>query len=313
MEVHPENGLIFRPLEHFAGSCGWMRDQFRDRKISVHGGSSLAKAMTTLEKFRERVVTDDYYRFDSTDACYDFMAEIYGADFLTKAIHWGATCGLHLDERRWKLLGKGDPLITRTSSESGKPRNETWEILLASIAASFATDVVFEEPDVTCTYRGRKYAIAAKVAYSKDNLFENIEKGFKQAREKADAVLVFVDVVSLYPQVETLRWSHARNFAHNDEAVEVMKGSVTRWCSNWPLEALAKKLHSEAKEPVGVAFFVPMFLHMAGAPRPFLYTHMPLVWGDESPDFQFARAFLRRCNVVGSFVPGVEMGGVDEG
>lgn len=308
MEVHRETGLIFRPLERFAASCGWMRDQFRERSISVHGASSLAKGLTGLEKFREKVVADDYYRFDSTDACYDFMAEVYGADFLTKAIHWGATSGLQLDERRWKLLGKGDPLITRTTSDSGKPRNETWETILASIFATFAADVTFKEPDVTCSYRGRRYAIAAKVAYSKDNLIENIEKGFRQARSKADAVLVFVDVVSLYPQVETLRWSRSRAFAHNDEAVEAMIGSVTRWCSNLPLKALAQRLHSKATEPVGVAFFVPMFLHIGGAPRPFLYTHMPLAWDHGSPDYEFARAFLRRCNFVASFAPGVDMG-----
>lgn len=308
MERHADHGLIVRPFENFGTSCEWMRAQLRDRGLSIHGASRLAKGLATLEAFRKKVVVDDYYRFDSTDACYDFMAEVYGAEFLTKSIHWGATSGLELDERRWKLLGKSDPLITRTTTESDKPRNETWEIILASLAATFASDVSFDEPDVLCTYRGRKYAIAAKVAYSKENLIENIEKGFKQARSKADAVLVFVDVVSLYPQVETLRWSHSRKFTHNDEAVEAMIGSVTRWCSNWPLEGLAEKLRSEATEPVGVAFFVPMFMHMAGAPRPFLYTHMPLTWGTEGPDYEFARAFLRRCNVVGSFAPGVDMG-----
>ena len=308
MERDPETGLIFRPLEHFAASCGWMRDRFRERNLSVHGASYLSRGLDVLEKFRAKVVVDDYYRFETTDACYDFMAEVYGVDFLTKSIHWGSTSGLTLDERRWRLLAKGDPVITRKSDASGKPRNETWEIILASVASTFATDVNFDEPDVTCTYRGRRYAIAARMAYSSGNVVDNIEKGFKQARSKADAVLVFVNVVSLYPQVETLRWSYYRRFAHNDEAVAAMIASVTRWCTNWPLEALGRRLRSEATEPVGVAFFVPMFLHLAGAPRPFLYTHMPIVWDHESPDYEFARAFLRRCNVVGSFAPGVEMG-----
>lgn len=308
MERHPETGLIFRPLEHFAASCDWMRDQFRERGLAVHPGSSLARGMSALERFREKVVVDDYFRFETTDACYDFMAEVYGVDFVTKAIHWGSTAGLTLDERRWKLLAKGDPVITRKTDESGKPRNETWEVILASLASTFATDVQFDEPDVTCTYRGRRYAIAAKVAYSNANVIDNIEKGFKQARSKADAVLVFVNVASIYPQVETLRWSFHRKFAHNDQAVGVMRGSVTRWCTKWPLEGLARRIRAKATEPVGVAFFVPMVLHVAGAPRPFFYTHMPLVWDHKSPDYEFARAFLDRCNDVGSFAPGVEMG-----
>jgi hypothetical protein len=251
-------------------------------------------------------VVDDRFRFNSTDEAYDASAEVYGTDFLTKAIHWGHSTGLRLPERRWGLLGKSDPLITRRTDISEKARNETWETVIASIAATFATDVAFgePEPDVTCKYDGRSYAISAKVAYSSENVIDNVEKGFKQARTKADAVLIFVDVVSIYPQVETLRWSRSRNFAHNDEAVDVMKASVARWCERWPLADLARRLRDEATEPVGVAFFVPMLVHMAGAPRPFLYTHMPLTWGEESADYAFAREFVRACNIVGDFAEG---------
>ncbi len=134
-------------------------------------------------------------------------------------------------------------------------------------------------------------------------MIENIEKGFRQARTTADAVLVFVDVVSIYPQVETLRWSHCRNFQDNDEAVDVLTSSVTRWCDRWPLADLARRLRAEATEPIGVAFFVPMLVHMTGAPRPLFYIHMPLKWGDSSPDYGFARAFLQACNVVPDFDP----------
>ena len=133
------------------------------------------------------------------------------------------------------------------------------------------------------------------------SMTENIEKGFKQARTKAEAVLVFVDTVSIYPQVEMLRWTRFRNFQHNDEAGEVLTDSVRRWCDHWPLHRMAKLLRTEATEPVGVAFFVPMLVHLDGAPRPFFYTHMPLKYGDGSPDYQFAAAFLRACNVVADF------------
>jgi hypothetical protein len=182
--------------------------------------------------------------------------------------------------------------------------------VLASLAATFATQVALTEPDVTCTYQGRRYAIAAKVAYSRSNVVENIETGFRQARSKADAVLVFVDVVSVYPQVETLRWSRSKRFANNDEVAQVMTSSVDRWCSTWPLRQLAERMRAAAAEPVGVAFFVPMFLHLEGAPRPFLYTHMPLVSAPDGPDYEFAKAFLRRCNVVADFMPGIDMGQV---
>ncbi len=89
-------------------------------------------------------------------------------DFLTKAIHWGHSKGLQLPAQRWKLLGKSDPLITRRTDISEKSRSETWETVIACLASTFASNVRFgePEPDVTCLYEGRRYAISAKVAYS---------------------------------------------------------------------------------------------------------------------------------------------------
>jgi hypothetical protein len=296
--------MVARPLDRFASSCAWFREQLKRNGVRLHNDSRLARALDRLEAFRRDIVVNDHMRFDSADEAYDFAAEIYGTDFLTKAIHWGHASGFRLPESRWQLLAKSDPLITRSASTSTRARNQTWETVIASLTATFTTDLAFgdPEPDVTCRYDGRRYAVSAKVVYSRDNVIDNVEKGFKQARTKADAVLVFLDVVSIYPHVDTLRWSQARNFKHNDEAVIVMTDSVKRWCDGWPLEDLARRLRTAATEPVGVAFFLPMYLHFAGAPRPFLYTHLPLTWGIEGPDYAFARAFLHACNVVADFV-----------
>ncbi len=301
MGPDPRTGMYTRPLERFASSCGWFRGQLLDNDVRLHDGSSLNRALAELEEFRRAVVQDDHFHSESTDAAYDRMSEIYGADFLTKAVHWGHAKGLRLPRDRWQMLAQSDPLLTRRTDVSERKRNQTWETVIGSIAATFAQDVTFAEPDVTCRFGGRTFAVAAKVAYSSANVVDNIEKGFKQARSKAEAVLVFVDAVSIYPQVDTLRWSRSRNFHHNAEAVEVITASVLRWCDRWPLERLAAWLRTQATEPVGVAFFVPMLIHLDHAPRPFFYTHMPLMYAPGSPDYEFATAFLRACNVVADF------------
>jgi len=306
MPRDPFRGLIARPLEAFAASREWFERQLLENEVGLHPASELALGLSTLKTFREKVLVDDAFTFASTDAAYDYTSVVYGIDFLTKAIHWGWQSGLRLDNEHWRALAKHDPVLTRPANSS-KPRNLTWETVIASLAASFATDVRFEEPDVTCTYGGKRYAIAAKVAYSPGNVPDLVASGFKQTLGHGDAALVFLDVVGLYPQVHTLLWSRFRNFDDNDEAVSVMTAAVNRWCDNWDLRPLSRRLAAGAPKPAGVAFFVPMLLHLAGAPRPFWYTHLPIAWTVDGPDFEFARAFLGACNVVGDFAPGVDM------
>jgi hypothetical protein len=251
-QVDPSTGLISHPLDSIGTSASWLRNQLAEESVRVHPSSHLADALGRLDDFRERVLRHETFNFATTETAYDFVADAVGADFLSKAVHAGWEAGLRLPQTRWAHLASGNPILIKPGPHSTE-RNLVWELVIASLTATFATDVRFDEPDIVCTFHGETFAIAAKVAYSEKKLFENVEEGFRQAKGKAAATLVFVDVVALYPVIETLRWSRSRNFAHNNEATSVMTGSFTRWCDRFALEQTAKRLRERAKHPVGVA------------------------------------------------------------
>jgi hypothetical protein len=302
LEAHASAGLIARPLDHIGTSASWLRDRLAGESVRLHPDSRLALALGRLDDFRTRALREDTFKFPSTDSAYDFLADAIGADFLSKTLHAGAEAGFRLPPERWRHLASGSPVVTRPGPHSTE-RNLTWEVVIASLAATFAENVRFDEPDVTCTFDGASFAVAAKVAYSEKKLFENVEEGFRQANGKALATLVFVDVVELYPVVETLRWSRSKKFGHNDEAVSCMTGSFTRWCDRFALGKTVAKIKERTKHPVGVAFFVPMLIEMMGQPVPFFYTHLPITWAETAPDFKFATAFLQACNTILGFRP----------
>jgi hypothetical protein len=300
-ELDASSGLMTRPLDRIGASRAWLTARLREAGIEVHPGSELARALGNLDDLRAKALRGELFRFSTTDAAYDFFASAVGADFLSKSLHWGFERGFRLDPRRWRDLASGDPIVTKVGVHSTQ-RNLTWEVIIASLASTFAKMVTLDEPDVRCSFRGKTFAIAAKVAYSERKLFDNVEDGFRQANGTADGALVFVDVVNLYPVVDTLRWSRGKRFSRNDETVVAMTDSFTRWCERFDLRSTAKKLRERARNPVGVAFFVPMFIEVGGQPVPFLYTHLPITWAGESEvDYDFAKAFLHACNVTLSF------------
>jgi hypothetical protein len=300
-------GVITGPAELYGSSCGWFRDQLRGRAIKLHPSSKLEQALARMEDFRGTLTTSDQIKFSNNKEACEWCSAIFGIDVLTKAIHWGHYSGLDLGPR-WDHLGKGDPLLTRVTSETDKWRNETWEIVIASLAATFATDIRFTEPDVTCTFGGLRYGVAAKVAYSEASLYKRLKEGTEQL-EKAhqaggrfDAGLIFVDVVALVPQEQMLLNSRTWRFEHAEIAASTVKTWASIWCDCIPLEKWAADLRGRTKLPVGIAFFMPFFFDMFGKPWPFLYTHLPLSWmGDAGPDFAFAERFLEASNFVGHF------------
>lgn len=298
----PPPGLRLHDLEQIGTSAEWFRDRLAAEEIRLHGSSSLAVALNRLREFRTGAAEGRTWRFPDARSAYGWFVEAIGADFLTKAIHAGAEAGFTLPKGRWTLLCSGDPILTRPGERS-RERDQTWETVLASLAATFAGEVTFAEPDIVCEFSGKRFAIAAKVGYSRDNLLPNIEKGFEQADGKAAASLVFLNAASLYPQVETFDWSKSRRFQSNDEAVEVMNASIGRWCDNeLPLASLTRQVRARGTEPIGVAFFFPLLLSFRDHPVPYFYSHMPLTWaGAAGPDYEFTKAFLNACSHILGF------------
>jgi len=240
--------MIARPLSQIGTSAAWLRERLSAESVAINPRSELASALDALTEMRRVALGDGIFRFPNPNGAkdaYDFFSKAIGADFLSKALHWGSEAGFVITAEKWTHLISGDPILTRPG-ESSSERNWTWEVVLASLAATFAKNVHFGEPDVLCDFDGRTYAIAAKVAYSDNKLIANVRKGFKQADGKADASLVFVDVVRLYPVFDTFVWSFGKAFASNDDAVNQMMESVGRWCEQFSVHLLASNLKRQA-------------------------------------------------------------------
>jgi hypothetical protein len=102
--------------------------------------------------------------------------------------------------------------------------------------------------------------------------------------------------------VPTLSLSKARNDPNAERVTELMKESVGRWVENFALlDRLGNRFRTRSTTPIGVAFFVPMFLHTADLPAPFFYSHLALHWQENSADVTFTTAFVRACNRVLGF------------
>jgi hypothetical protein len=93
--------------------------------------------------------------FPSAAEAHAYHARALGADFLSKALHRGENCGLTGFDRHYRGLRVGDPVLTAAADRPSKERNETWDLLLASLAATFSNEVRADEPDVICKFERR--------------------------------------------------------------------------------------------------------------------------------------------------------------
>jgi hypothetical protein len=180
-----------------------------------------------------------------------FFSEALGADFLSKALHWGYDSGLRASRDQWKQLTIANPNIATPEDKSSMERNRVWETAIGSIAKTFCSEVDFVEPDVICTFEKKKIAIAAKMAYSEKNIFENVKKGLRQAKgaesnDSVDAYLIFVNVVQIYPLLDVFT-KIARLQFPREALTESLKGEVMAWCDRLPLEREARRIAKERR------------------------------------------------------------------
>jgi hypothetical protein len=152
---------------------------------------------------------------------------------------------------------------------------------------------------VLCEFQDQTFGVAAKMVYSGRRLWENVDKGARQAAGRAKASLIFADVVNLMPVVDLMREPRKRGFREIGQVLDWALSWAKDWCEAPELRRMAEELGRTAPNPIGVAFFMPMMLLYDGEPKAFFYVHMPLRWVAEGgPDFEFATAFLRACNTV---------------
>ena len=283
-------------------SCTWLQRRLEAEGVRVHPDSRLARGLEAVANLEDESRHPGRFRLDCADSAYAFWTQGVGIDFLAKALHRAWRLGLRPPASFWKSLASGEPNVFYAANSSTE-RNAVWELLAASLCTTFCDDVAFEEPDVTCTYRGKKVNVAIKVVYSERKLRERILEGFEQSTNHgSDIDIVFVNVVGLLPQVALLEQSTAEHFDSVTRAAEWALARAHEWSSGSDLNVIHRKLEERASRPVTVAYFMPMLLTIDDDPAPLFYVHCPLT--TEGADYSFARELLRTCNnTLGYRVP----------
>ncbi len=291
---------IIHPDDRAGSSGPWLETKLKDEKLTIHPQSGIAIALKSLQQLRQLILSKGSTGVRPVEELYKLFSEGYGADLLTKALHWGYDSGLRLSQEQWKYLISANPNIA-SPGQSSTERNKVWEIVIGSIAKTFCAQVDFTEPDLICNYEGEKIAVAAKVIYSDEQVVQNVRKGFKQAKavgdaDEIDAYFIFANIVNIYPFLDIFK--QTAKSQSSDKMTDLLLNNVTSWCDRLPLMKEAKRLKEQTNKPVGVGFFIPFTLVLNGNPMPFFYVHMPLTWAVGSIEYRFAQKFLQACNVV---------------
>jgi hypothetical protein len=187
--------------------------------------------------------------------------------------------------------------LTGRASESDNDRNLAWELVLASLIATFATDVTKAEPDIVCDYKGQRLGIAAKVPYSvaPETHLDRIKHGARQLeRSSAAHGFVVVNLVQLFPHFSMFRKFSRSDIRTNAQAVDMIDVWVRLFVQQYDLDQWARRFRDMHKI-LSIMFFVPTVLPLRDSPNPmapYYGMHLVSVGGRE----EAARAFEQDLN-----------------
>lgn len=303
LDLPPEDasGLIRWPDGTLGSSAPWLRAQLERHGIELAGNSSLARSLDATARFQQYMRANGEVRFGSARDAYMTMATVFGVDVLSKSLHAAHDHKVSVTQAHFRSLASGDPLVLRPSKQS-EDRDKTWEAVIAGVASTFCERVEFAEPDVVCTFQGKRFGVAAKLPYADARLTRTIKKGIEQAVDRAacDGSLVFVNAVQLMDHLGILRHSIERQFASNDEALEFLSCEVAMWCDKLELEKIAERFRRSGSGDAGVCVFFPMIVEVANNLTPCWMLQLPLISAREGLDYRFACAFQAALNTIGA-------------
>lgn len=259
-------------LDAIGTSAAWLRAHLDAAGVRLHPDSGLARALDELEELVSQI--GQVARFPSAHEAYRFYLRASGVDFLSKALHRGRALGLEGFNRHVKTLASGDPVLTGPAEAGSEARNASWELLLASLVASFAEAVEEREPDVVCAYQGARIGIAAKVLYSKnpDQLLKQVLKGAQQLeKSQSDHGFVVVNLVEVFPHTRMFDNFREARIASGIAAQEIIHEWMNALLTTLNFPSLVERLaRRTSKKLNSVMFFVPTVLHMEGIDPPFV-------------------------------------------
>jgi hypothetical protein len=239
-----ECGIADVGIDRIGASMAWFRGGLQSRGLSLNSGSELGKALSLLEYVRLKARAGATARYARPEDAQAFHLKASGADFLTKALHRGYGFGLEGFDSHWKGLCSGNPVLTGPSANSNA-RNKSWELLLASLVAPFASQVRGDEPDVVFGFNGRSVGVAAKVLYSSEpkKHLERIAEGARQIDcSNVDEGFVVVNLVEQFPHAEMFCHLFKSNVTTAGQAQHILNQWMWSFTAQYDLEAWGRRL-----------------------------------------------------------------------
>jgi hypothetical protein len=305
VQLDTRRGIIEAGLDSIGASVSWLTAKLSEQGCTLHPESRLAQSLASLEQMRRLALSGESYSFKSGVDAQRWYLSASGADFLSKALHRGALHGLRGFDPMFKHLSGGDPVLTGPAIRSNK-RDLSWELLLASLIATFSENVRAEEPDITCGFENQRLGVAAKVLYSDDPAthLDRVKEGAAQLeRSVADSGFVVLNMVQLFPHERMFANFNRSKIRTRAEAVAVIDGWSAAFFDAYDLSAWARRLKSLDKL-LCVMFFVPTVVHLHDSPNPlvpYYRMHLVAMGGREERARAFTHALNWSCQTVLSF------------
>lgn len=295
---------------HLGGSGAWLREHLSSQRISIHPTSELGIALNVLGQARELARVRGSQIFSSVGEGLRFYMTATGADFLTKCLRRGLQTGISGFDAHVRGLCSAGPLLTAPTWAGHKPRsltnrNRGWELVLASLATTFASDVRAGEPDVLCDFEGQTIGMACKVLYSRsgEQALDMIQSGARQLEaSSADVGYVVVNMVEQFPHENLFVQIANGRFASVDEVRKLLEHWMKTFMDQLGPDGLAKHLRGSTKL-LSLLFFLPTAIRLDGMDMPMSYEafHVCEVAGREHLAAPFQDALHQAVQTVLSF------------
>lgn len=267
MKLDPTTGVVDAGLGSIGASIPWLEARLQALGIRIRPGSRLDEAMGKVRLLRAKAEADEAINLGSPEKNQRWFMDAVGVDFLAKALRRGESAGLTGFDEHYTYIAEADPILTGPSGASQTARNKTWELLLASLVSTIASNVTPDEPDVLCSFNGSRLGLAAKVVYSDviNRHLGRVSEGAGQIEDsQAHQGLVVVNLVEKFPHEEMLANFRRGLITQNDQATQIMDVWFEAYMSQHDTRAWYERLRNKPKF-LGVLFFVATALPVRGA------------------------------------------------
>lgn len=259
-------------------AIAWFRLFLKERGVIIPPKSALSDSLEALADFGSKIMSGGATM--TRKEIYELHRAALPIDYLIRAVHKNAA---RLDKQfDWSAFRGQDVSLTR-DAERSRERDLVFELLTLSACASFTDDARRGEPDVLATFRGRRFGLACKNLYSKNESQneKTLSIGAKQIEgADIDSGFVFINFANLIAHEEFFPESGPPPFATPDEAGVAARvigdAFFDRIMLKKPfVDRITAHATSDAERKLrGFMLLVPTLADVAGRPAPLYWTHI---------------------------------------